>query len=224
MERNKELETALKHHQNIIDDQTQEIEVRALISLNFFLCKHHIFFPLQYLTKQTVALREVNDSRLRIYEQLEVSIQDLERANHRLALENSADKKHIKTLTTTIENLEAKCEELQGTIDDLRLQVDIVRRKAQKAPDFSQPQTQISVSLRHVDEVDDARTVETKLRSAGYTENVSIRPRIDELVSLVEFSSVTVHQSQFAIVHFAYCKYDSSGSGEKRRGIGGKQQ
>lgn len=54
-------------------------------------------FLLQYLTKQTVALREVNDSRLRIYEQLEVSIQDLERANHRLAVDHAADKKHIKT-------------------------------------------------------------------------------------------------------------------------------
>lgn len=27
LERNKELENALKHHQNIIEDQTQEIEV-----------------------------------------------------------------------------------------------------------------------------------------------------------------------------------------------------
>jgi len=53
-------------------------------------------FYIQYLTKQTTALREVNDSRLRIYEQLEVSIQELERANQRLALDNSADKKHIK--------------------------------------------------------------------------------------------------------------------------------
>jgi hypothetical protein len=53
-------------------------------------------FYVQYLTKQTTALREVNDSRLRIYEQLEVSIQELERANQRLALDNSADKKHIK--------------------------------------------------------------------------------------------------------------------------------
>lgn len=48
------------------------------------------------MKKQTAALREVNDSRLRVYEQLEVSIQDLERANHRLALENSSDKKQIK--------------------------------------------------------------------------------------------------------------------------------
>lgn len=50
----------------------------------------------QYLTKQTAALREVNDSRLRIYEQLEISIQDLERNNQRLVQENVNDKKHIK--------------------------------------------------------------------------------------------------------------------------------
>lgn len=55
-----------------------------------------IFFFFQYMKKQTAALREVNDSRLKIYEQLEVSIQDLERANHRLVIENTSDKKLIK--------------------------------------------------------------------------------------------------------------------------------
>jgi hypothetical protein len=34
LERNKELENSLKHHQNIIEDQTQEIEV--CISLHIF--------------------------------------------------------------------------------------------------------------------------------------------------------------------------------------------
>lgn len=48
------------------------------------------------MKKQTAALREVNDSRLKIYEQLEVSIQDLERANHRLVIENTSDKKLIR--------------------------------------------------------------------------------------------------------------------------------
>lgn len=74
LERNKELETALRHQQNVSDDQAQEIE---------------------YLRKQTAALREVNDSRMRIYEQLEVSIQDLEHTNHRLTTQTHADKKHI---------------------------------------------------------------------------------------------------------------------------------
>lgn len=49
------------------------------------------------MKKQTTALREVNDSRLRIYEQLEVSIQDLERANHLLVVDNANDKKLLKT-------------------------------------------------------------------------------------------------------------------------------
>ncbi|KAF9420864.1 hypothetical protein HW555_003050 [Spodoptera exigua] len=118
LERNKELETALRQHQNIIEDQTQEIE---------------------YLTKQTVALREVNDSRLRIYEQLEVSIQDLERANHRLAVDHAADKKHIKTLCANIETLENKCEDLQKTVDDLNAQLEISRRRAERKTEVEVP-------------------------------------------------------------------------------------
>ncbi|CAH2086684.1 unnamed protein product [Euphydryas editha] len=118
LERNKELETALRQHQNVIEDQAQEIE---------------------YLTKQTVALREVNDSRLRIYEQLEVSIQELERANHRLAVDHSGDKKHIKTLCSNIEVLENKCEELQKTVDDLNAQLEIVRRRAERKPENEKP-------------------------------------------------------------------------------------
>ncbi|KAB7506131.1 Cerebellar degeneration-related protein 2-like, partial [Armadillidium nasatum] len=71
-----------------------------------------------YLSKQTAALREVNDSRLRIYEQLEISIQELENNNQRLTSESNSDKKKIKSLSTTIEHLEAKCDELQKCIDD----------------------------------------------------------------------------------------------------------
>ncbi|CAK1556096.1 unnamed protein product [Leptosia nina] len=118
LERNKELETALRDLQNVIEDQKQEIE---------------------YLTKQTVALREVNDSRLRIYEQLEVSIQDLERANHRLAVDHAADKKHIKTLCGNIETLEGKCEELQKTVDDLNGQLEIFRRRSERKPESEKP-------------------------------------------------------------------------------------
>lgn len=42
-------------------------------------------------------MREVNDTRLRMYENIEISISDLERSNHRLMIENSNDKKHIKS-------------------------------------------------------------------------------------------------------------------------------
>lgn len=98
LERNKELETNLRQQQNVVEDRNQEIE---------------------YLTKQTAALREVNDSRLRIYEQLEISIQDLERNNQRLVQDNANDKKHIKSLYETIESLESRCEHLQQLVDDM---------------------------------------------------------------------------------------------------------
>lgn len=70
---------------------------------------------------------------MRIYEQLEVSIQDLERANHRLAVENATDKKQIKNLTSNIETLETKCEELQGCVEDLKNEIDAHKRRVQKA-------------------------------------------------------------------------------------------
>ncbi|XP_050451441.1 BICD family-like cargo adapter 1 isoform X1 [Cataglyphis hispanica] len=98
LERNKELENIIKLHQATVEEQTQEIE---------------------YMKKQTAALREVNNTRLKVYEQLEVSVQDLERANHHLVIENTSDKKLIKSQSVTIENLEIRCEELQKKIDDL---------------------------------------------------------------------------------------------------------
>ncbi|XP_014254361.1 cerebellar degeneration-related protein 2 isoform X2 [Cimex lectularius] len=97
LERNKELETSLRQHQNIVEDQSLEIE---------------------YLRKQTAALREVNDSRLRIYEQLEVSIQELETNNHRLTTQSINDKKHITSLETQVEKLEHRCEELLREVED----------------------------------------------------------------------------------------------------------
>ncbi|KAK6625447.1 hypothetical protein RUM43_005745 [Polyplax serrata] len=111
LERNKELETSLRQCQNIIDEQSQEIE---------------------YLTKQSTALRKTNDNRIRIYEQLEVSIQELERANQRLALDNSTDKKQIKSLCAYRDVLEARCEDLQKALDDARVQQTIQKEKLRR--------------------------------------------------------------------------------------------
>uniref|UniRef100_A0A146LGR2 Cerebellar degeneration-related protein 2-like n=1 Tax=Lygus hesperus TaxID=30085 RepID=A0A146LGR2_LYGHE len=97
LERNKELESQLRQHQNVVEDQAQEIE---------------------YLRKQTAALREVNDSRLRIYEQLEISIAELETNNLRLNTQASNDKKHIVSLESQIEKLEGRCEELLRKVED----------------------------------------------------------------------------------------------------------
>ncbi|XP_066987050.1 nucleoprotein TPR-like isoform X4 [Macrobrachium rosenbergii] len=99
LERNRELESNLKQQQAVIEDQLQEIE---------------------YLSKQTAALREVNDSRLRIYEQLEISIQELEKNNQRLSAEGAADKRKIKSLCSNIESLEARCDELQKNLEEAR--------------------------------------------------------------------------------------------------------
>uniref|UniRef100_A0A182MN87 Cerebellar degeneration-related protein 2-like n=1 Tax=Anopheles culicifacies TaxID=139723 RepID=A0A182MN87_9DIPT len=126
LERNKELEATLKHHQNIIDDHVQEIE---------------------YLTKQNAALREVNDSRMKIYEQLEVSIQDLERDKYKLALEYQAEKKHVKQLCSNIESLETKVEELTRSLEDARRQAEADRRTKQTERLLSQQQQQMPPGL-----------------------------------------------------------------------------
>ncbi|XP_041766470.1 uncharacterized protein LOC121590668, partial [Anopheles merus] len=122
LERNKELEATLKHHQNIIEDHVQEIE---------------------YLTKQNAALREVNDSRMKIYEQLEVSIQDLERDKYKLALEYQAEKKHVKQLCSNIESLETKVEELTRSLEDARRQVEADRRTKKTERLLGQQQQQL---------------------------------------------------------------------------------
>jgi hypothetical protein len=104
------------------------------------------------LTKQNAALREINDSRLRIYETLDVGIQDLELERNRLLVETSADKKLIKkwvfrqifppkfelilnlnsSLNQTIESLESKCEELTRQVEDMCKYLDIEKRKNER--------------------------------------------------------------------------------------------
>jgi len=100
LERNKELELSLKHQQSVIDDQTMEIE---------------------YLAKQAAALRDMNDSRLKVYEQLEVSMVELESTNKRLCEEGLGDKERIRDLGDTVRSLEIKCEELQRLLDEVIL-------------------------------------------------------------------------------------------------------
>ncbi|EDV54527.1 cerebellar degeneration-related protein 2-like [Drosophila erecta] len=108
LERNKELETFIKEYK--IKGDEQELEIL-------------------HLRKHINAMTEVNDSRLKVYEQLEVGIQDLERANQRLNLEKNRDKKQIKTLTTNTEVLEARCEELNQLLSDVRQSLSTERRK-----------------------------------------------------------------------------------------------
>jgi len=126
LERNKELEGNLRDHQSVIEDQSQEIE---------------------YLTKQTSTLREVNDSRVKIYEQLEVSISDLETTNKKLMEENLTDKVKIKSLCENIGKLENRCEELQRLLEEARTmlekqqQLQKRRRERQKSSQSSRGST-----------------------------------------------------------------------------------
>ena len=54
------------------------------------------FFFFQYLTKQSTTLKEVNDNRLKVYEQLEISIAELELKNKSLEDESKEDKLKVK--------------------------------------------------------------------------------------------------------------------------------
>ena len=53
-------------------------------------------FAFQYLTKQSTTLKEVNDNRLKVYEQLEISIAELELKNKTLEDESKEDKHKLK--------------------------------------------------------------------------------------------------------------------------------
>ncbi|KAG1669347.1 Cerebellar degeneration-related protein 2-like [Nymphon striatum] len=108
LERNKELDGSLKQCQNVIDDQELEI---------------------QYLTKQVVALREINDSRLKVYEQLEGAIADQERKNSKLVHDSVSDKKVIKSLKSNVEALEKRCEDLIGMVNELRNTHEAMKEK-----------------------------------------------------------------------------------------------
>jgi len=92
LERNKEGENRMKIQQEIISDQ-----------------EHHI----EYLTKQIESLKEVNESQLMLYDQLEISTSKLETNNQRLIEESRTDKDRIKSLSYTCDLLVSRCEQLQ---------------------------------------------------------------------------------------------------------------
>ena len=74
-----------RDHQSIIADQSQKIE---------------------YLIKQNSTLKEINDSGIRMYEQLEASVSDLESKNKKLVDEN--------------QTLENRCEQFRKLLEYYR--------------------------------------------------------------------------------------------------------
>ncbi|XP_018010581.1 uncharacterized protein LOC108667980 isoform X2 [Hyalella azteca] len=106
LEHNRSLETTVKQQQALLDDRLQEI---------------------QYLNRQTAALRVVNDTRLTVYEKLEVSMQEFEKDNARLAMQAAHDRRTIKSLQSTIESLQTAMEGLEARNLELQRSVDEAR-------------------------------------------------------------------------------------------------
>ena len=52
--------------------------------------------PLQLLSKQLDVLRNVNESRMKIYEEVDRNLQELEKTNEKLRLEVKTDKDKVK--------------------------------------------------------------------------------------------------------------------------------
>ncbi|XP_033226706.1 uncharacterized protein LOC117179141 isoform X2 [Belonocnema kinseyi] len=150
LERNKELENTIRSQQNTIEEQSHEIE---------------------YMKKQTAALREVNDSRLKIYEQLEVSIQDLERANHLLVVDNANEKKVIKSQVLTIETLENRYDELQKKFDELKTKHQALVRQ-QAANEESQAKNLWKVSSSQDDSIKQSAASNLKKQTSEVDGNV----------------------------------------------------
>lgn len=117
LERNKELERETIQLQSINGEQALEID---------------------YLTKQLEALRQVNDSRMRIYEELDKNVQELEKNNQRLITDARAGKHRIETLLESLSGMEIKNEELQQKVDEM-VTTERQREKAERRKTMSVP-------------------------------------------------------------------------------------
>lgn len=99
LDRNHELEQALKQMYSTNQEQLQEIE---------------------YLTKQVDLLRQMNDQHAKVYEQLDVAARDLEQGNQRLVQDNRLAQNKIHSLTEAIEGLQTYVDDLQTQVEELK--------------------------------------------------------------------------------------------------------
>jgi len=91
-QRNRKLEECIKWQQAVMQDQDLKIE---------------------FLTNQNKVMKEVQESRSRVYEQLEHSLTTLEQTNCRLREENANDKDKIARLTESLGTAELRIDELE---------------------------------------------------------------------------------------------------------------
>lgn len=108
IECNRQQEMKINQQKRAIEEQQQEIN---------------------YTNRQLSALWEVGKSRLKIYEQLEYNVNDLEKVNRRLIEETNNRKKRERNFTNNIVELEDKCHLLQTKVDDLSRELNITKMK-----------------------------------------------------------------------------------------------
>ncbi|XP_015281696.1 PREDICTED: cerebellar degeneration-related protein 2 [Gekko japonicus] len=99
LDRNTELETSLQQMYATNQEQLQEIE---------------------YLTKQVELLRQMNDQHAKVYEQLDITVRDLEDANQKLIVDSRSSQQKILSLTETIESLQTHIDDLQTQVEELK--------------------------------------------------------------------------------------------------------
>ncbi|GAB1606252.1 cerebellar degeneration-related protein 2-like [Argonauta hians] len=117
LESNKDLESQTVQLQTTNAEQAQELD---------------------FLTKQLEALRQVNESRMRIYEELDKNVQELEKTNQRLVTDHRADKHRIETLQEEVSELEVRNGELQAKVEEL-VTAERQREKAERRKTMSVP-------------------------------------------------------------------------------------
>ncbi len=77
--------------------EAQEWEKVGIAALLFSLLEKILLsFSRQLLTKQHEVLKNVNESRMRLYEDVDKNLQDIEKSNEKLRSDIKADKEKIK--------------------------------------------------------------------------------------------------------------------------------
>ncbi|XP_070836470.1 cerebellar degeneration-related protein 2-like [Chaetodon trifascialis] len=111
LERNKELEDSLQQMYINNEEQVQEIE---------------------YLSKQSEMLREMNEQHAKVYEQLDVTARELEITNEKLVLESKASQQKIDRLMGTMETLQGQVDTLTSRVEELRTLEELRVRREKK--------------------------------------------------------------------------------------------
>lgn len=99
LERNQDLESQLSDAEETM--QTQQTEI-------------------QFLVQKLDSVKNINETRMRIYEQVDNNAQDLEVANRQLRHQLSVEQQTINRLTCSLKEAETRCEKLENDIYDMK--------------------------------------------------------------------------------------------------------